>query len=119
MKSKTEGRKRRHLRVRKKVYGTQARPRLCVFRSLSHMYAQIVDDARGHTLVSASSLNGEFKDYKGSRGNREAARKVGAVLAGKAVEKGIKKVVFDKGGYVYHGRVKALAEAAREAGLEF
>lgn len=119
MKSKTEGRDRRHLRIRKRVSGTPARPRLCVYRSLSHMYAQIVDDARGHTLVAASSLNGELKGHKGSKGNKEAARKVGEILARKALEKGIKKVVFDRGGYLYHGRVKALADAARETGLEF
>jgi large subunit ribosomal protein L18 len=117
--SRDDKRKRRHFRIRKKVSGTAERPRLCVFRSHNHIYAQIIDDMQGHTLVSASSLNGDFKDYEGHRGNIQAARKVGELVAKKALEKGIRKVVFDRGGYLYHGRVKALAEAAREAGLEF
>lgn len=116
---RTEGRKRRHVRIRKKVTGTPERPRLCIYRSLKQMYAQIVDDVAGHTLVSASSANGQMGDYKGHRGNREAAGMVGQLIAKKAIEKGIKKVVFDRSGYLYHGRVKALADAAREAGLEF
>lgn len=111
----------RHRRVRKKVSGTPQRPRLCVFRSLRHIYAQVIDDVAGTTLVSASTLEPSVREMLngGDGGNVEAARKVGAVLARKAVEKGITRVVFDRGGYKYHGRVKALAEAAREGGLEF
>jgi len=112
-------RKKRHLRVRKKVYGTAARPRLNVFRSLKHIYAQIIDDDRGITLVAASSLDPSIREGNGSCGNKETARKVGLLLGKKAMEKGIKQVVFDRGGYLYHGRVKELAEGAREAGLEF
>ncbi|MGB9668188.1 MAG: 50S ribosomal protein L18 [Thermosulfidibacteraceae bacterium] len=111
-------RKRRHLRIRKKIFGTPERPRLVVYRSLKHIYAQIIDDTIGHTLVSASSLDKEFpKDKRGS--NKEGARIVGEMIAKRALEKGIKKVVFDRGGYKYHGRVKELAEAARKVGLEF
>lgn len=112
-------RARRHLRVRKKVSGKAERPRLNVFRSLKHIYAQIVDDDKGITLASASSLSPELKDQLERGGNKEAAAAVGRLLAQKALERGIKKVVFDRAGYIYHGRVKALAEAAREAGLEF
>ena len=119
MLSKAEQRKKRHIRIKKKVSGNAEKPRLCVFRSYSHMYAQIIDDQKGHTLVSASSLNGEFKDYKGHRGNALAAQKVGESIGKKALEQGIKKVIFDRAGYPYHGRVKALADAARKAGLEF
>lgn len=119
MASRTDRRKKRHFRIRKGVSGSAERPRLCVFRSLNHIYAQIIDDSRGHTLAAVSSLNGDFKDYKTHRGNTEAARRVGELIGRKALEKGIKKVVFDRGGYLYHGRVRALAEAAREAGLEF
>ena len=116
--TKEQRRKRRHLRVRKKVFGTPERPRLVVYRSLKHIYAQIIDDTIGHTLVAASSLDKEFP--KGKRGsNVEGARIVGELIGKKAIEKGIKKVVFDRGGYKYHGRVKALAEGARAAGLEF
>ncbi len=116
--SKREKRLRRHKRVRKKVFGTPERPRLVVFRSLKHIYAQIIDDTIGHTLVSASSLDPEFpKDKRGS--NVEGARIVGEIIGKRAVERGITKVVFDRGGYKYHGRVKALAEGARAAGLEF
>lgn len=110
-------RKRRHERVRKKVVGTPERPRLCVYRSLRHMYAQIIDDTVGHTLVSASTL--ELADQLESTGNKEAAKAVGQLVAKRALEKGITKVVFDRGGWIYHGRVAALAEGAREAGLEF
>ncbi|WP_374719179.1 50S ribosomal protein L18 [Parageobacillus toebii] len=110
-------RKRRHARVRKKIFGTAERPRLNVFRSNKHIYAQIIDDMKAVTLVSASTLDKEF-DLE-STGNIEAAKKVGELVAKRALEKGIKKVVFDRGGYLYHGRVKALADAAREAGLEF
>lgn len=107
---------RRHLRVRKKISGTAERPRLCVFRSEKNIYAQIVDDINKVTLVSASSLD---KDFEGLGSNKAAAKLVGANIAKKAVEKGIKEVIFDRGGYVYHGRVQELAEGARENGLEF
>lgn len=108
---------RRHQRVRKNISGTAEKPRLNVYRSLNHIYAQVIDDVKGHTLVSASSLDKEFGGKYG--GNREAAKEVGMMVAKKAVEKGIKQVVFDRGGYVYHGRVAALADGAREGGLEF
>ena len=114
--SKNVSRKKRHLRVRKNVIGTAERPRLNVFRSLTNMYAQLIDDNTGHTIVAASTLD---KGLQGYGGNCEAAKAVGKLLAERALEKGIKKVVFDRGGYIYHGRVAALAEAAREAGLEF
>ena len=107
---------RRHKRVRAKVFGTATRPRLCVFRSLKNIYAQIIDDENGTTLASASSLG---KDFAQSGGNKEAAKKVGEAVAKAAIEKGITDVVFDRGGYIYHGRVQALAEGAREAGLKF
>ena len=107
---------RRHERVRKNISGTAERPRLNVYRSLNHIYAQVIDDVKGVTLVSASSMD---KDFEGYGGNVEAAKKVGAKVAEKALAAGIKKVVFDRGGYVYHGRVAALAEGAREGGLEF
>ena len=113
---KREARVRRKLRIRKKVHGTAERPRLSVFRSLKHIYAQLVDDLSGKTLISVSSAE---KEFQGSGGNVEGAKKVGAVVGEKAKEKGIQKVVFDRGGYLYHGRVKALAEAAREKGLQF
>jgi large subunit ribosomal protein L18 len=116
---KREARERRHKRVREKVFGTSRRLRLSVYRSLNHIYAQIIDDLKGYTLVSASSLDKEFKGNESHKGNIKAARQVGELIAKRALEKGIKKVVFDRGGYLYHGRVKALAEAAREAGLEF
>ena len=111
-------RQRVHTRIREKISGTTQRPRLNVYRSLNHIYTQLIDDSKGVTLVSASSAGkkGEEKPYGG---NVEAAKLVGKLIAEKAQEKGIKKVVFDRGGYLYHGRVKALAEAAREAGLEF
>ena len=108
-------RARRHLRVRRKISGTQERPRLCVYRSNKNIYVQIIDDVAGNTLVSASSVNMKLENG----GNIEAASKVGAEIAKRASEKNIKKVVFDRGGYIYTGRIKALAEAAREAGLEF
>jgi large subunit ribosomal protein L18 len=109
----------RHGRVRQKVTGTVSRPRLCVFRSLNHIRAQLVDDSVGRTLVSMSTLDSQVKDKIDGRGKSEKAEMVGTLLAEKALEKGIKKVVFDRGGYKYHGRIKALAEAARKAGLEF
>jgi len=117
--SREELRHRRRLRVRKKVFGTPERPRLNVFRSLCHMYAQIIDDTRGVTLVAASTLSPELKGTLARTGNVEAARAVGELLAKKALEKGIRRVVFDRAGYLYHGRVKALAEGARAGGLEF
>ncbi len=112
---KNVARLRRHRRVRGKISGTAECPRLDVFRSGKHIYAQIIDDVSGTTLVSASSLDKAFKEYGG---NAEAANKIGKEVAKKALEKGIKQVVFDRGGYVYHGRVKALAEGAREGGLQ-
>ena len=107
---------RRHERVRKNISGTAQRPRLNVYRSLNHISAQVIDDEKGVTLVAASSMD---KDFEGYGGNVEAAKKVGAKVAEKALAAGIKQVVFDRGGYVYHGRVAALAEGAREGGLEF
>ncbi|MBR2294205.1 MAG: 50S ribosomal protein L18 [Clostridiales bacterium] len=116
---KNQIRKRKHLRVRKKVSGTADCPRLCVFRSNSHIYAQIIDDTEGKTLVSASSLDKDIKSDTANGSNKDAASKVGKLVAERALEKDIKEVVFDRGGYIYHGRVQALAEAAREAGLSF
>ena len=119
MVSKVDSNKKRlirHKRVRAKISGTAERPRLNVFRSLSNIYAQIIDDTTGNTLVSASSVE---KGFEGNGGNKEAAKKVGAMIAERAKEKGITEVVFDRGGYVYHGRVKELAEGAREGGLQF
>lgn len=117
--SKNNLRKKRHLVVRKKVFGTAKRPRLDVFRSLNNIYAQIIDDEMGVTLVSASTLDKDLKESIGFGGNKESAKIVGKLIAQKAIDKGIKQVVFDRGGYIYHGRVKELADAAREAGLEF
>ena len=111
-------RKARHLRVRKKVSGTPERPRLNVSRSVKHIYVQIIDDFSGTTLTSASSIDKELKGKVEKGGNIEAAKSVGSLVAKRAKEKGIKKVVFDRGGNLYHGRVKALAEAVRESGLE-
>lgn len=111
-----KARLKRHARVRAKISGTAARPRLAVFRSAKHIYAQIIDDATGATLVSASTMD---KDFESFGGNKEAARKVGAALASKATAKGISEVVFDRSGYIYHGRVQELAEGAREGGLKF
>jgi large subunit ribosomal protein L18 len=107
----------RHLRVRKKVVGSSERPRLAVFRSLKHIYAQIINDETGATLVSASSLDPEIRDRLAYGGNQAAAKAVGELIASKALESGIRQVVFDRGGYLYHGRVAVLAEAARAAGL--
>ena len=107
---------KRHNRVRGKISGTAERPRLCVFRSENHIYAQIIDDVAGNTLVSASSVE---KGFEGKGGNVEAAKKIGATVAERALQKGIEEVVFDRGGYIYHGRIKALAEGAREGGLKF
>ncbi len=111
-----QARKTRHLRVRKKISGTSSRPRLNVFRSSKHIYAQIIDDVAGVTLVSASSME---KDFSGYGGNKEAAKKVGQLIGKRAMEKGISEVVFDRGGYLYHGRVAELADGARESGLKF
>jgi large subunit ribosomal protein L18 len=117
--SRKERRKIRHLRIRKKVFGIPERPRLSVYKSLRYIYAQIIDDTKGHTLVSASSLEKELRENLKSTDNIEAAKLVGKVIARRALEKGIKKVVFDRGGFLYHGRIKALADSAREEGLEF
>lgn len=113
---KNVSRLRRHRRVRGKISGTAACPRLNVFRSLQNIYAQLIDDDKGVTLVSASTVEKDFEEYGG---NMSAARKVGELLAKRAAEKDITKVVFDRGGYIYHGRVKELAEGAREGGLKF
>ena len=113
---KNKARQKRHLRVRNHIAGTAARPRLNVYRSLANIYAQIIDDEKGMTLVSASTQDKGFENYGG---NIEAARKIGAVIAERALKKGIEDVVFDRGGYIYHGRVKARAEGAREGGLKF
>ncbi len=110
---------RKHVRVRKKISGTSARPRLAVFRSARHIYAQIIDDVAGTTLVAASTLDEAIKGTVGYTGNKDAAKAVGKLVAEKAKQKGISQVVFDRGGYLYHGRVKELADGAREAGLEF
>lgn len=120
MKSKkAQARYKRHKRIRKKIYGTLEKPRLNVYKSFKHIYAQIIDDSSGGTLVCASSLDKELKGKLRSGGNIEAAKSVGALVAGRAIHKGVKKVMFDRGGHLFHGRVKALAEAAREKGLEF
>ena len=112
--SRKESVKRRHRRVRRKVSGTPERPRLCVFRSNNHIYAQVIDDVAQHTLAAASDFNTESKGA-----TKETSAEVGKLVAQRALEKGVAKVVFDRGGNLYHGRVKALAEAAREAGLDF
>jgi large subunit ribosomal protein L18 len=112
-------RQRRHHRVRAKVEGTTSRPRLCVFRSLNHIYAQVINDEQGHTLVTASTLDPEIKGGANSQAKSAQAQLVGSLVAKRALDNGIKEVVFDRGGYKYHGRVKALAEAARKAGLKF
>ncbi|CUH95165.1 hypothetical protein P22_1235 [Propionispora sp. 2/2-37] len=117
--NKNVSRQKRHRRVRKNILGTAERPRLNVFRSLTHIYAQIINDQTGTTLVSASTLDKEVKGKLEYGGNIEAAKVVGAEIAKRALAQGISKVVFDRGGYIYHGRVAALAAAAREAGLEF
>ncbi len=112
-------RKIRHKRVRQKIAGTATTPRLCVFRSLNHIYAQVIDDISGQTLVQLSTLNPEVRSKANEMVKARKAEVVGTLLAEKALSKGINHVVFDRGGYKYHGRVKALAEAARQAGLEF
>ncbi len=110
---------RKHARVRVKISGTAEKPRLCVFRSAKHIYAQIIDDVNSTTLVAASSLDEALKGKLNYTGNKDAAKEVGKLIGTKALEKGIKQVVFDRGGYLYHGRIKELADGAREAGLEF
>ncbi|MGB8116469.1 MAG: 50S ribosomal protein L18 [Candidatus Sulfotelmatobacter sp.] len=116
--SKNQKREHIHERIRKKLQGTAERPRLNVYRSLNHIYVQVIDDLHGVTLVSASSAEGK-KENRSTGGNVAAAKSVGKAIAERAKAKGVSKVVFDRGGYIYHGRVKALADAAREAGLEF
>jgi large subunit ribosomal protein L18 len=117
--SKDQTRRRIHQRLRNRLEGSQERPRLNVYRSLNHIYAQVIDDGSGVTLVAASTVQGRKKGEKRTGGNVASAKDVGKAIAQRAQEKGIKKVVFDRGGYLYHGRIKALADAAREAGLEF
>ncbi len=112
-------RQKRHLRIRKTVNGTPDRPRLNVYRSSNHIYAQIIDDKAGRTLVSASTLDKDLKGKLEATGNKEAAKEVGKLVAEKALAQGIQEVIFDRGGYIYHGRVKELAEGAREGGLKF
>ena len=117
--SKAEIRQKKHRRMRHHLVGTSARPRLAVFRSNKHVYAQIIDDSVGHTLVSASTVQSELKGTLEKTNDVEAAKALGSLIGKKAVEAGITEVVFDRGGYIYHGRVQAVADAAREAGLKF
>jgi large subunit ribosomal protein L18 len=122
IKTKDDRRVRIHLRQRKRISGTKERPRLSVFRSVTHMYAQIIDDMSGQTLVSASSVEPSLKgtfDKKASGGNLKGAEAIGKAIAERSIEKGIKRVVFDRSGFLYHGRIRAVADAARKAGLEF
>lgn len=116
---KALSRHRRQTRVRRRLQGVDARPRLCVFRSGKHIYAQVISDETGRTLAAASTLSAVVKDGSKGTGNKEAAKRVGALIAQVCQERGIRTVVFDRNGFLYHGRVKALAEAAREAGLQF
>ncbi len=116
---KNADRQKRHLRLRNKVKGSSERPRLNVYRSLNHIYAQVIDDVAGNTLASASSLEKDVKAQAAGLSKREAAKLIGTLVAQRAIEKGVKTVVFDRGGYIYTGRVATLAEGAREAGLEF
>ena len=116
---KNANRLQRHKRVRRKITGTTQRPRLCVFRSSNNIYAQIIDDANRVTLTAASSLDAEVKGAVNHGGNKEAAKMVGEMIAKRAIEKGITEVVFDRGGFIYQGKIQALADAAREAGLKF
>ena len=118
-KSRQEVRVKKHKKIRNRFSGTAERPRLAVFRSNNHMYAQIIDDTVGNTLVSASTVEKSVKDELEKTNNVDAAAYLGTVIAKRAIEKGIKEVVFDRGGFIYHGKVAALADAAREAGLEF
>jgi len=119
IKRKRLARHYRHQRVRKQIEGTSERPRLCVFRSLEHIYVQIIDDSQGRTLAAASTLDADVRKELNGKNKTERAKVVGKAIARRAVEAGIKQVVFDRGGYLYHGRVQALADAAREGGLEF
>jgi len=118
-KSRNESRQRRHLRIRRAVHGSPERPRLSVFRSVAHIYAQVVDDRAGRTLATASSLDPEIRTQAAGVKKTEAGKLVGQLVARRAKERGISHVVFDRGGYLYHGRVKAVADGAREGGLEF
>ena len=118
-KSRSEVRVKKHRRIRKRLSGTTACPRLAVFRSNNHMYAQIIDDTVGNTLVAASTVEGEVKSQLEKTNNVDAAAYLGTVIAKRAIEKGIDTVVFDRGGFIYHGKIAALADAAREAGLKF
>jgi large subunit ribosomal protein L18 len=117
--TRKESTRRRHSRVRRRVLGTPERPRLAIFRSNEHIYAQLIDDTKQHTIASASTLDAALKSSLGSGANCEASTAVGRLIAERSIEKGIKQVVFDRGGNLYHGRIKALADAAREAGLDF
>ncbi len=117
--NRSDVRRNKHRRLRSRLSGTPDRPRLAVFRSNNHMYAQVIDDVAGNTIVSASTLQGDVKEGLEKTNNVEAAAKLGTVIAKRALDNGIKEVVFDRGGYIYQGKVKALADAAREAGLEF
>lgn len=117
--SRKEATRRRHGRIRRKVFGTAERPRLAVFRSNHHIYAQVIDDTRHHTIVSASTLEADLRSELETGANCDASAQVGKLLAERAVAQGIKQVVFDRGGNLYHGRIKALADAAREGGLDF
>ena len=114
-----QARKKRHARVRSKISGTAEKPRLCIFRSLNHIYAQVIDDISGHTLVAASSKDADISASAKGKNKKEIAEQVGALVAQRATGTGIKAVVFDRGGYQYHGRIQTLADAARKAGLEF
>ncbi|MCK5812178.1 MAG: 50S ribosomal protein L18 [Clostridiales bacterium] len=116
---KNKLRRKKHLRIRKNINGTSERPRLNVYKSAKHIYAQVIDDSKGITLVSASTLDSALKDKVSNGGNIEAAKAVGQLVAERAVEQGVKIVVFDRGGYIYHGRIKELADAARANGLKF
>jgi large subunit ribosomal protein L18 len=118
-KNKRQARQHRHARVRSRISGTSERPRLCVFRSLQHIYVQVIDDLQGHTLLAVSTLDAEVQAQMNGKDKTGQAAVVGKVLATRALAAGINKVVFDRGGYLYHGRVEALAKAAREGGLEF
>ncbi len=116
---RNEARQRRHLRIRKSLEGTPERPRLCVFRSSIHIYAQLIDDRAGRTLAAASTLDSEIRERAAAAKKADAGKMVGQLIARRAQERGVRRVVFDRGGYVYHGRVRALADGAREGGLEF
>lgn len=119
MRDRKELKKRRHRRIRKRVLGTVETPRLCVFKSLKHIYAQLIDDTKGNIIVSASTLDKELRQLQGNKSNINFAKKVGELVAERALEVGITKIVFDRAGYKYHGCIKALADAARQKGLQF